>query len=188
MPDNSGSGQSKGKTHSACTLKTPHPNSPSPTELVMLTSNLGPVENEVRTFLEQRALLAIDNNYTAETLANILFNTALKNKLPDITFSIIKAVGFLIIHKLNINISTEITSTIFKQLPTHNQSITNKLKYKSDFIKATTTEQSKLMLQLSNLIKTLNSTITNLNSTNQLITAITKDTQLLSHSIRETNL
>ena len=85
MPDNSGSGQSKGKTHGACTLKTPHPNSPSPTELVMLTSNLGPVENEVRTFLEQRALLAIDNNYTAETLANILFNTALKNKLPDIT-------------------------------------------------------------------------------------------------------
>lgn len=112
MPDNSGGSQDKGKICGASTPKTPHPNPPSPTKLAALTSSSGPVKNadEAKAFLEQRALLAVNNNYTAETLANIVFNTALESKLLKIASSIIKAVGFLIIHKLNVNITTEINN------------------------------------------------------------------------------
>ena len=116
---------------------------PSPTKLAALTSSSSHVKNtdEAKAFLGQRALLAINNNYTAETLVNILQHQCPQKQTP--WNNLIKAVGFLIIHKVNVNISTEITSAILKQLPTLNQSVTNGLKHECDFIKATTSEQSK---------------------------------------------
>ena len=165
MPNNPSNSQYKGKTWDANLPKTPSTNSSGLDELTTSPLVLGLIKNvdEAKNFLKQRALIAINENYTAVTLANILFNTVLKNKL-----STIRAVGFLIISKLAENTSMEISSTVTDQLMMLNQTITNKLNQECEFIKAITANQTRHILQLSESITKLNLSINNLDTTNQL--------------------
>lgn len=185
MPNNPSNSQYKGKTWDANLPKTPSTNSSGLDELTTSPLVLGLIKNvdEAKNFLKQRALIAINENYTAVTLANILFNTVLKNKL-----STIRAVGFLIISKLAENTSMEISSTVTDQLMMLNQTITNKLNQECEFIKATTANQTRHIPQLSESITKLNLSINNLDTTNQFITAITKDIQPLTQTFNKTKL
>lgn len=101
--------------------RTPATGPSNEVDLAYLITNSGPVINtaEAKAFPEQRALVAVNDNFTYETLANILFTTALKNKLPDQLASMIKAVGFLIIHKLTRGISTDLIGKITEEMLTN---------------------------------------------------------------------
>ena len=59
-----------------------------------LIASSGPVKNtaKAKAFLEQRVLVPVNDNFTYEMLANILFTTALENKLPNHLASTIQVV------------------------------------------------------------------------------------------------
>lgn len=82
----------------------------------------------------------------------------------------------------------EISSTVTDQLMMLNQTITNKLNQECEFIKAITANQTRHILQLSESITKLNLSINNLDTTNQFITAITKDIQPLTQTLNKTKL
>ena len=67
-----------------------------------LTATLGPVKttNEAKTYLEQRSLIAIDNNYGMITLANLLITTSLEATIPDHPANVMRAVAFLMMKEL----------------------------------------------------------------------------------------
>ena len=114
--------------------------------------NSGPVKNAIKTkvFLDQCALIATGNNFTYKTLANILFNTAHEGKIPNLTTSIIKAVGFLIMNKTSSQISDELSNTLINKSLTASQPLINDLECEHNFIKSIMAEQSKNMINLTN--------------------------------------
>ena len=60
--------------------------SPNTTDLLTrLASTMGPVKNshEAKSYLKNRSLIATDNNYTMETLANLLITTSFNPKIPN---------------------------------------------------------------------------------------------------------
>ena len=117
MPDNMGkstqtSSSSSGNTHHTNVTGTP---ALSPTTLLNksdLTANLaattGPVKNitEAKAFLEQRSLIATNNNYNLESLAHLFITTSFKNKIPDKVTNIMRAIGLLLVGR-HFNLITE---------------------------------------------------------------------------------
>ena len=123
MPDPFGKCQGKGMVCSTSSPRTLATGSNNEADLAALIASSGPVKNtaEAKAFLDQRVLVAVNNNFTYETLANILFTTALKNKLPNHLASTIKAVGFLIINKPTQGISTDLSGKITEKMLLTNQ-------------------------------------------------------------------
>ena len=123
---------------------------------MLITSN-GPVKNavEAQNFLEQCALIATGNNFTFKTLANILFNLALKGKIPDHYTSIIKAVSFLLLNKAINSMSKKLATTFLDKSLTIYQPLINELEREHNLIKAMAAEQTRHTLNLTNTIEKL---------------------------------
>ena len=138
MPDPLGKSFPKPSMHGSGVSGTPGTSQHNAADPTSPHINSSPVKNaiEVKVFLKQRALIATDNNFTYKTLANILFNTAHKGKIPDLTASIIKAVGFLIMNKASSQISDELLNTLINKSLTAGQPLINDLEHKHDFIKS----------------------------------------------------
>ena len=148
-------------------------------DLPTMVAISGPVKNffKAKAFLEQRVLIAVNDNFTYETLANILFTTALENKLPDYLSSTIKAVGFLILNKLTHNIATDLIEKITEKMSMSNQPIMEELKRECDFLKVASAEHSKLVLNISVAVDKLTSSSLNLVASNQSFTSTVKEMQ-----------
>ena len=74
--------------------------SPNNTDLAAkLAASTGPVKNanNAKLFLEQRSLIALENNYSTETLANLLISTSFEARVPDHVASVMHAVSFLMV-------------------------------------------------------------------------------------------
>ena len=77
-----------------------------------LTANLaattGPVKNitEAKAFLEQRSLIATNNNYNLENLAHLFVTTSFKTKIPDKVTNIMRGIGLLLVGRY-FNLITE---------------------------------------------------------------------------------
>lgn len=144
-------------------------------DLALLIINSGLVKNaiEAKVFLEQWALIATGNNFAYKTLANILFNTAHEGKIPDLTVSIIKVVGFLILNKASNTISDKLSNTLLNKLLTTSQPLINELEHECDFIKVTMTEQTKNMLNSANAIADLTTITQKLEVTRFLVSTTT---------------
>lgn len=178
MPENSGSSRHKLKMCGASTAKTPVI-APNLDELTSLSSSSGPVKDTegATAYLVQKALITSINNTTMTKLANILFTVALESKITEDIASTIKAVGFLMMHKLIENTSTVLATSITEKLATINAATNNSLKWECVFIKATTAEQSKHILSITDTIKTINACIHNLNASNLAVVTVTKELQ-----------
>ena len=122
-------------------------------------------------------LVAVNDNFTYKTLANILFTTALENKLPDHLASTIKVVGFLITNKLTQSISTDLKGKITEKMLTISQLIMDEIDQECGFLKATTAEHSKHALTISDAAIKITLPTLNLVSSNQSFLAITKELQ-----------
>ena len=87
-----------------------------------LTATLGPVKttNEAKTYLEQRSLIAIDNNYGMITLANLLITTSL---VEDLAVAIVEKVTSVSEH-LNVHMDHE-NLPVPNPTQQHTQSITS---------------------------------------------------------------
>ena len=154
MPDLTGKNTNKSTTQSNSaneTLATNVVNSHSVAELVMLATSNRLVKNvpEARSYLEQCALIAVNNNFTTETLSNILLALTIDSKLPEHTSTIIKAIALLLTGKItkmtSINYFAELTKKILK--PQH--AVNKELQCNCDFIKASTSHQSKHTLMIT---------------------------------------
>ena len=55
--------------------------------------------NYAKLFLEQRSSIALENNYSIETLANLLISMSFKARVPDHVASIMHVVSFLMVGK-----------------------------------------------------------------------------------------
>ena len=148
-------------------------------------ANNGPVKNatEARVYLEQHVLIAINNNYTPESLANILFVMAIEGKIPEHVSSVIKVVGFLLMAKLADSSSAELVTTFTGKLLPISQSLIKDLESKCDFIKATAAKQSRHTLRLAEVITPLTTAAQSLKSTNQAIANASKEITPLSDTI-----
>ena len=116
-----------------------------------LAVNNGPVKNavEAKAYLEQQVLIAINDNYTPESLTNILFATAMEGKVPDHVSSIIKAVGFLLMDTMADSSLTELVEVFTDKILPVNQTLMKCLENEHEFIKATSVEQYKQTLKLA---------------------------------------
>ena len=185
MPEAPGSSQTEAKTCSASSSKTPTASTPSPDELIALMASSGPVKNveEATAYLEQRALITINGNFSAPTLANVLFALSLDSNVPEATVSTIKVVGFLLLHKLTDNTSTDIVSAISHKLSSLNTTSITNIECECEFIKATTAEQAKHIIGISNTIDTINTSIRNLDSTSHTVASIAKEVQPIVNTL-----
>ena len=128
---------------------------------------------EAKLYLQQRALIAINNNFTTETLTNILFSITLDYKLPENVASTIKAVGFLIREQTHNLTISNLSSAISAKILDSTNSISKEIERDRDFLKATAAEQALLTKQLTDMV-TLMTTSTQVidTSTQTLLTSI----------------
>ena len=95
-----------------------------------LAATAGPIKNanEAKTYLEQRSLIVIGNNYRIETLANILITTSFEPKIPDKVNNIIRAVALLMVSKFQNNFTEDITAAVTEKLQNASDHMSNHLK------------------------------------------------------------
>ena len=179
MPKSQGSSQHKTKLHGTNAARTSLTGLPNAEELSLLIASSGPVKNvnEAITFLEQRALIAINNNFLATTLANILFTVSLESKTMETNAAMIRAVGFLILHKLTDNVTSKIALAVSDKLSELNPSMLKNVECKLDFIKVTSAEQSRHVIEPSKSINSLNVSIRKLDSFNLATSMSIKELQ-----------
>ena len=121
MPDNLGklsTSSNSGVMHHSNTSGTPATRLLPPTNRTNIVNKLitttGPVKTvgDAKPYLEQRSLIAIDDNYDIETLAQLLVTASLDPKIPDQTMSIMRVVGLLMVSKFQSNLMNEIAAMV----------------------------------------------------------------------------
>ena len=120
--------------------------SPNTTDLLTrLASTTGPVENshKAKSYLENRSLIATDNNYTMETLANLLITTSFNPKLPNQATCILRAVVLLMLGNLHNSTVEGITATVTKKIQTMSDQLLKKLEREHEFLTAVASDQAK---------------------------------------------
>ena len=122
----------------------------------------------------------INDNYTTETLENILFATALEGKFPNNVTSTIKAVDIPIVSKLTVNTSGDLAAAVSKNLLPANQTFIKEIGCGNNFIQAITAEHLRQLLELTKGTYILNSTSQKLEMSNHSFVILTKNIQALA--------
>ena len=118
----------------------------------------GPVKipADARAYLKQRSLIAIDSNFSAETLANLLITTSFDPKIPKQTTNVIRAVVLLLVSELQSIFPKDITAAIVDKLQAPTTLLLNKLNHEKDFQAASDVDRTKLTHQLHSIITSSN--------------------------------
>ena len=147
-------------------FSTGHPNLHKGTEPIL---NFRPVTcaTAAKVFLEQCAPIVVDDNYTAESLTNVLFNISNEGKIPKHIAATIKAIGYLIVRKVNKKMSELLTATISDKLSATSQTLFKDIEHACNFLKADIIKQSKLTLKLYEMANASISTLQKLEAVTQ---------------------
>lgn len=181
MPESSGKPPPRNNARGSSVIGTPTlgtTNLPN-ADLAAQMASSGPVRNaaEAKAYLEQRALVAVNDNFTADTLANVLFSASHEGKLPEHTVSVMKAVGFLIVEKMNVAISEDLAVAVTEKLLEATQSVTKEIERDREFLKSASSEQAKYTQQIAEAAASLNTATQKLDTTTQTLATSTKDIQ-----------
>ena len=140
--------------------------SPTPVTALPIRSDLasrlaaaaGPFKNQAdaKANLDQRSLIAVDNNYGAETLTNLFVTTSFEPKTPDQVSNVMRVVALLLVSKLQNIFTEDIALAVIDKLHTPSTLLLNQLEWEKDFCSASDVDQVKLMQQLHTLIATSN--------------------------------
>ena len=137
--------------------------------LTRLASTTGPVKNshEAKTYLEHRLLIATDNNYTTETLANLLITTSFDPKIPNQVVCIMRVVVLLMLGNLHSSAVEGITTTVTEKIQTVSNQLSEQLERECEFLTAASSDQAKHTQLLHNIASLYRNSLLQLkNSTN----------------------
>ena len=157
------------------TLVTSSTGSPNNTDLAAkLAASTGPVKNanNVKLFLKQRSLIALENNYSIETLANLLISMSFKARVPDHVASIMHVVSFLIIGKTQNTFAEELAATVVEKLLSATVQITKQIDHEQEFLTvsaANQAEQTQKLTELTNSFTIVSKTLTTTPTTPTII-------------------
>ena len=149
------------------------PNSTNLAARLAATTSLVKNTNEAKLFLEQRSLIALENNFGMDTLANLLISTSFEARIPDQVIHMMRAVAFLMVGKFQNIFAEEMAVVVTEKLLSASESITKQLEREREFLAASTASQAKNTQQLSDLAATIKNISQNLTSTSQILTTST---------------
>ena len=151
-----------------------------------LAASTSPVKNanDAKLFLKQRSLIALENNYNIETLANLLISTSFEARVPDHVASIICVVSFLMVGETQNTFAEELTATVAEKLLNASVQITKQIDHEREFLAASTASQAEQTQKITELMNSfikvsriLTTTSHNLSSTANNITKSVTDFQ-----------
>ena len=154
MPESSGEiAAVSHRSHTATpgtTLSKAPPDLPS-----KLSSTTGPVKNstDAKLYLEQRSLIAVDNNFNLNTLAHLLVTTSLDPKIPNHPTNIMRAVALLLVSQCQSTLVKEIAVVISDRLLNPTSQVLNQLECEKEFLNTLCGDQSKHTQKLHETIK-----------------------------------
>ena len=149
------------------------PNSTNLAARLAATTGLVKNTNKAKLFLEQRSLIALENNFGMDTLANLLISTSFEARIPDQVIHVMRAVAFLMVGKFQNIFAEEMAIVVTEKLLSASESITKQLEREHEFLAASTASQAKNTQQLSDLAATIKNISQNLTSTSQILTTST---------------
>lgn len=199
MPDNTGrstplaSAGGARRNNVPSTPNTQHANLPNTSDLpARIAASTGPVKNavEAKAFLEQRSLIAVENNYDMETLANLLLTTSFEAKIPDHVINVIRAVAFLMIGHFSNTFAEDIAVALAEKLVSATEYITKQLDVDREFLAASAADQAKHTQRLTSLAESFESTSKSLLSTTNTLNNTTESltTTYNNHTTHEQKL
>ena len=96
-----------------------------------LTATHGPVKctSEAKAYLEQRSLIAVDNNYGINTLANLLISTLFEPRIPNHAVNVMGAVAFLMTNKYQNIFAKDLVVIIAEKLSTASEHLNVQLEH-----------------------------------------------------------
>ena len=121
------------RTNSTMTPNTTHNSTPDNLDPILrLTTTTGPVKSlaDDMSYLEHRLLIALENNFNLNTLANLLVSMSLDPKILDQATNIIRAVALLMVSKIHNTFADKLhtpTNLILKQLNHKNSRLPREL-------------------------------------------------------------
>ena len=183
MPDNTTGratlSSNRGGTRCNNVLSTPITNNvglPNSTDLVAkLTATTGPVKNanKAKLFLEQRSLIALENNYGMATLANLLILTSFEAKIPEHIINVIRAVAFLMVGEFHNTFAEDMAVVVVEKLLIASEQVTKQFEREREFLAASATSQVENTQQLTRIVASIKNTSQTLTSTSQKLTTST---------------
>ena len=117
MPESSG--KTTAVSYRSHTTMPPSPTTYTTSNLTSKLSNAtGLIKNSVdaKTYLEQRSLIVMENNFDLTTLANLFITTSFNPKIPDQPTNVIMVVALLMVSNLQTSHSKEIAAVIIENL------------------------------------------------------------------------
>ena len=108
-------------------------------------------------------MIALENNYSIETLANLLISMSLKARVPDHVASIMHVVSFLIIGKTQNTFAEELAATVVEKLLSATVRITKQIDHEQEFLTvsaANQAEQTQKLTELTNSFTIVSKTLT----------------------------
>ena len=160
---------------------------PNSTDLAArLAATTGPVKNanKAKLFLKQRSLIALENNFGMDTLANLLISMSFEARIPDHIINMMRAVAFLMVGEFQNIFTEEMAVVVMEKLLSTSEHITKQLECKREFLAASTASQAKDTQQLSDLAATIKNTSQNLTSTSQKLMTSTDNRAKLAADIQ----
>ena len=135
--------------------------------ILRLTMTTGPVKSlaDAKSYLEQRLLIALENNFNLDRLANLLVSMSLDPKIPDQAMNIIRAVALLMVCKIHNTFADDIVAVVADKLHTPTNLILKQLNHEKEFQTASGTIQANLTQQLQGLFTASNTMLQHLETT-----------------------
>ena len=161
------------------TLITNNVGLPNSTDLVArLAATTGPVKNtnEAKLFLEQRSLIALENNYGMATLANLLILTSFEAKIPEHVINVIRAVAFLMVGEFHNTFAEDMAIVVAEKLLIASEQVTKQFECEREFLAASAASQAENTQQLTKIVASIKNTSQTLTSMSQKLTASTDST------------
>ena len=160
---------------------------PHAADLAAQLASTGPVKNytDAISFLESRSLIAVNGNYTTETLANVLLTASFEDKIPKITVSIMRAIGFLMVKEYHSGFTDELATAFGEKLISATEPLTKELERERAFLQASNTDQAKHTTDIKEAAKTLTTTSQQINSATANLNEISKGIQPALKSVTD---
>ena len=160
---------------------------PHAADLAAQLASTSPVKNytDAISFLESRSLIAVNGNYTTETLANVLLTASFEDKIPKITVSIMRAIGFLMVKEYHSGFTDELATAFGEKLISATEPLTKELERECAFLQASNTDQAKHTTDIKEAAKTLTTTSLQINSATANLNEISKGIQPALKSVTD---
>ena len=144
MPESATKGQTRSSKWGVCSSETPTISSATDADPTPSAKNI----KEAKSLLQQRALLTANDIILATSLANTLFKISWEDKIPEQVVASIRAVGLLVVSKLNDDFSMGLAALISDKLNGVFQLFTSAMTQEQNYFKASIVEQASYTLKL----------------------------------------